>query len=120
SFGWWVDKHSRHHSHPNTEGADPDIAIGALAFTPGQAASSRGLIKILFRYQAYLFFPLLFGEALNLHVASIRSVATGSAPHRRIEAAALILHIAAYLAAVFLVLPPVKAVAFIAVNQGLF
>src|SRR6266566_2372713 len=26
SYGWWVAKHNRHHAHPNTEGADPDIA----------------------------------------------------------------------------------------------
>ncbi len=120
SFGWWVSKHNRHHSNPNTEGADPDIAIGALAFTSGQAASSRGLVKILFRYQAYLFFPLLLGEAISLHAASIRSVATSSAPHRRVEAAMLVIHVAAYVAAVFLVLSPVKAVTFILVNQGLF
>src|SRR6266516_727806 len=29
SYGWWVGKHNRHHAHPNTEGADPDIAGGA-------------------------------------------------------------------------------------------
>ena len=39
SYGWWVSKHNRHHAHPNTEGNDPDIAINALAFTAGQAAT---------------------------------------------------------------------------------
>ena len=24
SYGWWVDKHSRHHANPNKERADPD------------------------------------------------------------------------------------------------
>ena len=44
SYGWWVDKHNRHHAHPNTEDADPDIAIGALAFTaaPGARRPGRG------------------------------------------------------------------------------
>ncbi|HEV2242003.1 MAG TPA: fatty acid desaturase, partial [Streptosporangiaceae bacterium] len=37
SYGWWVDKHNRHHAHPNTQDADPDIAVGALAFTSAQA-----------------------------------------------------------------------------------
>src|SRR3954453_4029424 len=32
AFGWWVDKHRRHHAHPNTEGLDPDIRGGAVAF----------------------------------------------------------------------------------------
>ena len=67
SYGWWVSKHNRHHAHPNTEGADPDIAIGALAFTASDAAGSGGLARVLYRCQAYLFFPLLFLEALSLH-----------------------------------------------------
>jgi fatty acid desaturase len=50
SYGWWVSKHNRHHSHPNTEGADPDIAIGALAFTKPQAVSSRRLARLLLRF----------------------------------------------------------------------
>jgi fatty acid desaturase len=120
SFGWWVSKHNRHHAHPNTEGADPDIAVGALVFTPSQAANSRGLASILFRCQAYLFFPLLLGEAANLHVASIRSLAGRSTRNRLVEAALLATHMIGYLAIVFLVLPPLKAVVFIVVNQGLF
>jgi fatty acid desaturase len=120
SYGWWVDKHNRHHAHPNTEGADPDISVGALAFTSGQAASSQGLARILFRFQAYLFFPLLLAEAANLHVASIRALATRPARFRPAEVGLLAAHFACYFAAVFLVLSPVKAVVFIVVNQGLF
>ena len=26
AYGWWVDKHHRHHAHPNQEGFDPDIS----------------------------------------------------------------------------------------------
>ena len=40
--------------------------------------------------------------------------------NRAWEATLLGVHAAAYLTAVFLILPPVKAVAFIAVQQGLF
>src|SRR5690349_18582850 len=53
SYGWWVDKHNRHHAHPNTQDADPDIAVGALAFSAGQARGSGGVARLLFRYQAY-------------------------------------------------------------------
>jgi fatty acid desaturase len=120
SFGWWVSKHNRHHAHPNTEGADPDIMMSALAFTDGQARGSRGLYRILFRCQAYLFFPLLLAEAASLHVASIRALA-GRAGRRRIaEIVLLTAHLAGYLAVVFFVLPPVKAIVFILVQQGLF
>jgi fatty acid desaturase len=120
SYGWWVDKHNRHHAHPNTEGADPDIAMRVLAFTESQARASRGLSRVLFRYQACLFFPLLLGEAFSIHAASIRSLFGRGSGARRVEAALLGLHFAGYLTAVFLVLSPVKAVVFILVQQGLF
>jgi fatty acid desaturase len=120
SYGWWVDKHNRHHAHPNTEGADPDIAVGALAFTAGQARSSRGLARLVIRYQAYLFFPLLLLEAVNLHVASVRALTRRSARRRSWERALITVHCAGYLTAVFLVLSPVRAVVFIIVQQGLF
>jgi fatty acid desaturase len=120
SYGWWVSKHNRHHAHPNTEGADPDIAIGALAFTASDAAGSGRVARVLYRCQAYLFFPLLLLEALSLHAAGIRALAKGSARNRLAEAVLLSTHLVGYLVIVFLVLPPVKAVAFIAVQQGLF
>jgi fatty acid desaturase len=120
SYGWWTGKHNRHHAHPNTEGADPDISMKVLAFTASQARTSRGLPRLAFRYQAYLFFPLLLGEAVSLHAASIRALASRDSKGRPAEAALLAIHLAGYLTAVFLVLPPVKAVVFILVQQGLF
>jgi fatty acid desaturase len=119
SYGWWVDKHNRHHAHPNTEGADPDISMRVLAMTSTQANTSQRFYRMLFRYQAYLFFPLLFGEAASLHVSSIRALASRAA-HRPAEAAMLAAHVAGYLTVVFVVLSPVKAVTFILVQQGLF
>jgi fatty acid desaturase len=120
SYGWWVDKHNRHHVHPNTEGADPDIAMRVLAFTPAQARESRGLSRLVFRNQAYLFFPMLLGEAFSVHAASIRALASRDSRARPAEAVLLATHLAGYLAVVFLVLPPVKAVVFILAQQGLF
>jgi fatty acid desaturase len=120
SYGWWVDKHNRHHAHPNTEGADPDIKPSAVAFTRLQAQAARGVARLAFRYQAYLFFPLLLLEAISLHVASIRALTGRTSRHRRTEAALLGAHFVGYLSLVFLVLSPVKAVVFILVQQGLF
>jgi fatty acid desaturase len=120
SYGWWVGKHNRHHAHPNTEDADPDIAVGALAFSQAQARASRGLARLLFRYQAYLFFPLLLLEAVNLHVASVRALTSRASRGRFWERALITVHAVGYLTAVFLVLSPVKAVVFIIVQQGLF
>src|SRR3954451_7428461 len=120
SYGWWVEKHIRHHAHPNQEGKDPDIAIGALAFSVEQARAKRGLVRFMARHQRYVFFPLLTLEAVNLHLASIRAVVVRGVRHRWWEGVLLLAHVAGYLTVVFLVLSPVKAVVFILVQQGLF
>jgi fatty acid desaturase len=120
SYGWWVDKHNRHHAHPNQEGADPDIAISALAFTSARARASRGAARLVFRYQAYLFFPMLLLEAVSLHVASVRALASRAARRRSWERVLIAIHAVGYLTVVFLVLSPVKAVVFMIVQQGLF
>ncbi len=120
SFGWWVAKHNRHHANPNTEGADPDIMMRALAMTAGQARLSRGVSRVVYRCQAFLFFPMLLGEAFSVHVASIRTLSSRARQHRPAEAALLAVHIAAYLAVVFVFMSPVKAVVFILIQQGLF
>jgi hypothetical protein len=71
-----------------------------LAFTDGQARAARGPYRLLFRYQAYLFFPLLLGEAFSVHVASIRALASRDPRVRPAEAALLAIHLAGYLAVV--------------------
>ena len=124
SYGWWVSKHNRHHAHPNTEGEDPDIMIGVLAFSGGRARAAAGLRRMIFRYQAYLLIPMLLLEGVSLHGSSIRALtrrrSTRAVRSRAAEASLLALHFAAYLSAVFLLLSPVKAVVFILVQQGLF
>src|SRR6185437_8530153 len=37
SYGWWTDKHRRHHAHPNQLGRDPDIGGRAIALTRDQS-----------------------------------------------------------------------------------
>jgi fatty acid desaturase len=121
SFGWWVDKHNRHHAHPNTEDKDPDIHIAAVAFTAGQAAAKRGRVtRFIARHQRYLFVPLLLLEAVQLHVSSVQAVTGRGLRNRRSEALMLGLHAAGFLAAVLLVLSPVKAIVFVVVQQALF
>ena len=125
SFGWWVDKHNRHHSHPNHEEHDPDIGDGVLAFTTDQiAARHAGLGRFIARNQAVLFFPLLTLEGLNLHVASARFLTCApvrrAGKYRALEVVLFAVHIVGYLAAMLLVLDPVKAVAFFAIHQAVF
>ena len=120
SFGWWVPKHNAHHTNPNHEDLDPDISIAALAFTDGQASSRHGLVRLVARYQAFLFFPLLLLEAAHLHLASAKAVLQGSGRANTVEGLLLVAHVAGYLTALVLVLSPAQAVAFVLVHQGLF
>jgi fatty acid desaturase len=120
SFDWWVAKHNRHHTNPNHEDLDPDISITALAFTPGQASAKHGLVRMLARHQAWLFFPLLLLEAAHLHLASAKAVLRGAGRANAVEGLLLVAHVAAYLAAVLVVLSPLQALAFGVVHQGLF
>jgi fatty acid desaturase len=120
SYGWWVDKHNRHHAHPNQEDKDPDVDLGALAFTVAQAGSRGRVAAFMYRYQAYLFFPLLLLEAISLHVDSFRALIRRAARPRVWESVLFYAHVVGYLGVVFLVLSPVHAIVFIAVQQGLF
>ncbi|MFD3720311.1 fatty acid desaturase family protein [Streptomyces sp. NPDC058674] len=119
-YGWWQDKHTRHHANPNHEELDPDLDPDIFVWTQGQARAARGLPRLLGRSQAFLFFPLLTLEGFNLHVSGMRSLFGGTLKNRGWEAALLVAHTGAYLGALFLVLPPGKAVAFLFVHQCLF
>ena len=122
SYGWWLDKHNRHHAHPNHEGQDPDIGEGVLAFTTGHIATRTGaLSRMVARHQAWLFFPMLTLEGIQLHVASLRSLLDSKQRrYKRTELVLFTVHVAAYLAAVSTVLSPVKALVFVAIHQGVF
>jgi len=124
SYGWWADKHNRHHAKPNHEGLDPDIGEGVLAFTQAQAANRNGRIsRFVTRHQAALFFPLLTLEGLNLHVASLRFLldpATRRTRYRWLETVLFGVHVAAYVTALAWLLTPAQAIAFFAVHQAVF
>src|SRR4029453_8982688 len=99
SFEWWVAKHNRHHTNPNHEDLDPDISITALPFTADQASAKHGLVRLVGRHQAWLFFPLLLLEAAHLHLASIKAVLLGRGRANIVEGLLLVAHVAGYLAA---------------------
>lgn len=133
SYGWWIDKHNRHHANPNHTEHDPDVGAGVLVWTEEQAAQTRGAGRWLARRQAYLFFPLLLLEGPALRVASIRAVwgrepGTSARPgryrtpmrHRRVEGLLLLVNALGYLGLLYTLLPPAKMVLFIAVHQGLW
>jgi fatty acid desaturase len=122
SFGWWVPKHNAHHAHPNVVGQDPDIGAGAaaLSFTADIARSRHGAGRLLARYQAWLFFPLLALEGAGLHISGVDAILRRRDRPAAIEGLLLAIHAAFYLSVVVLVLSPLRALAFVAVHQGLF
>jgi fatty acid desaturase len=59
SYGWWMNKHTRHHANPNTVGRDNDIAPGPIAFVPADARRRTGWKRWLTARQGYYFIPIL-------------------------------------------------------------
>jgi fatty acid desaturase len=116
SYGYWMDKHTKHHANPNHDDLDPDVGPGALVWSR-EAARGRGL---LIKYQAYFFFPLLTLLGLSLKRDSIRALRDGTVKRRGVEGTLLGLHLVLYAAALLLVLSPVQALAFFVVHQALF
>ena len=120
SFGWWLTKHNRHHAHTNRPDKDPDLVPGALVYTPDQAVGRGRVGRRFARVQMVLLLPLLFLEALNLHVASAISLARRRDRAVALEVGLLAVHSLVFFVAPFLFLSPLIAVAFIVLTQALF
>ncbi|WP_433368118.1 fatty acid desaturase family protein [Actinoplanes sp. CA-142083] len=116
SYGYWMDKHTKHHANPNHDDLDPDVGPGVLVWNR-EDARGKGFLT---RYQAYLFFPLLTLLGLSLRKDSIRALLDGTVKHRRMESILLATHIVAYVSALLLVLSPLQALAFFVVHQAVF
>jgi fatty acid desaturase len=120
SYGWWMDKHTRHHNNPNHDDLDPDVAPEVLIWATESAIGRRGLKGFITRHQAGLFFPLLTLLGIDLKVSSVKALRSGTVKRSGLEAALLVLHAVGYLTALFLVLSPLQAIAFLLVHQALF
>ena len=121
SFGWWVPKHNAHHAHPNEMGRDPDIGDGVALASSDAPGNGRGpLASWLARWQAPLFFPLMLLRSGGMHVLGIKRLLRRRDHASAVEASLIMLHAALYLAVVLWVLSPLKALAFVAMQQAVF
>ncbi|WP_179489089.1 fatty acid desaturase family protein [Microbacterium immunditiarum] len=121
SYSWWDSKHSRHHANPNRVGKDPDIEIDTISFLEEDAASARGLRRLITRKQGWLFFPLLTLEGLNLHFLSFKHLLTDrDAKARWAELSMILARFAILLVPVFMFLPLGMAFAFLGVQLAVF
>jgi fatty acid desaturase len=121
SFGWWVPKHNAHHAHPNEIGRDPDAGEATPLVSPGAHGNRPGPLTLwLARWQAPLFFPLMLLRSSGMHVLGIKRLLQRRDQASAAEASLLLLHAAVYLTVVLWVLSPLKALAFIALQQAVF
>lgn len=84
SFGYWNQKHSRHHAHPNTIDRDGDIYFPTLWFSPMLARGINTLQRKILPYQKNYFLPLLIFP----HVVQIKNSISYLARQKTITAAA--------------------------------
>lgn len=114
SYNWWMTKHSRHHANPNNVAKDPDINIRVLSFTNSQAAAKKGLLKVVSRYQGWLFFPILTLTVFDLIISS-SAVLFGKQPvkQRALEITLFVTHYAVLIGLPFVFLNPGIATVFV-------
>ena len=105
SYGWWMDKHNRHHAHPNDLERDPDVRAGALVF---DAAPGRRPARLRPVADLEPGLPVL-PDAAPGRPAPAPGQRAGAAQRRVrarwLEGSLLLLHVSAYVAIVALVLP---------------
>jgi hypothetical protein len=103
-------------------GVATGLALRAVAMTPAMATRHRNrVLRWLVAHQGWYFFPLLLLEGLSLHTDGLKRVLSrGKVEHRWVEIAFLTVRLGGLAALVLAVLPPGKAVAFLAVQLAVF
>ena len=90
SYGWWMNKHTRHHANPNKVGKDGDIAPGAIVFTKADALERTRVPEWLTARQHWFFLPILMLAGIDLHIHAGRAALGGEQiKHRVVEGAML-------------------------------
>lgn len=101
SSEWWMERHNKHHSHPNQHEVDPDVFIPVIAFTPEDLQGKGKFLLHLMRYQAYFFFPLLSLALLSMQINSIGHLFQKKLTYPVAERLLLFLHFVLYFGLLF-------------------
>ena len=121
SAAWWIRKHTKHHANPNTINRDPDIATTVIAFYPEPDRPRSRLVAFLIARQGWWFFPILTVEGLNLHAQSMVTLfGNGPVKRRKTELGMVFSRWVVYLTALFVMLSPGIAAAFLGVQLMVF
>ena len=122
SYGWWNDKHNRHHANPNHDDLDPDVGPGVLVWSSRPGERRRGADTVHHPSPGGLFFPLLTcSRHQPASWSSIKALPrrTAEAP-RPGERPAGRCTSSPTSTALLIVLSPLQALAFFVVHQALF
>jgi fatty acid desaturase len=121
SYGWWMNKHSRHHANPNRMGKDGDIKAGAIVFTTEDAVRRTGWRAAVTARQHWFFLPILTLAGIDLHINAVKA-ALGGEPitARGVEATLLAVRLIGFPLLVMLAAGPLMGLAFMGVQLALF
>ncbi|MGW2564270.1 fatty acid desaturase family protein [Streptomyces sp. NPDC001514] len=118
SYGWWVNKHNRHHSNPNHLDMDPDIGRRTVIFDLKQYATRSGRKRLIVRYQSVLFFVLLVLESVQMNKIAVKEISRGQVKQPLLEGTLITVRAAIYLGLTFWLLSPMLAASFIVVQYA--
>ena len=118
-FSWWTSTHNAHHANPNHEHDDPDVNRPGLAHTRKQALEKRGLERLMTKYQAFLFIPLMFFITAYVRSECIKKILRRESRYPFWELGLYVVHYVGYLAFFFTALPWWQALTFLVIHQGL-
>ncbi len=118
SYGWWVDKHNRHHANPNHVEMDPDIGPGVISYSEEQALASKGIRRFVAKRQAALFFPLLLGLGWAMHWKGFTFLWRERSRYRRLEVTLLAVHVVLFLGFFVVLLGPWWGLAIVVIQQS--
>lgn len=113
SYGFWMNKHNRHHNKPNQIDYDPDINITVLSFTTESLEAKKGLEKKLSKNQGWLFPILLTMTGFHLLLDSFLALARKDKDkrlnHKVFEFSLMLVRQSLPIIIVFLLFPPITA-----------
>lgn len=121
-YGWWMQKHTRHHGNPNTIGKDMDLDQNLIVFTEADALTrTTGIAGFVMRRQGWLFLPAMTLTGLDLHVKTIRMLMKkDGVKHRLVESILLAVRLISLPVLLIVCAGPVIGIAALVLNVLLF
>lgn len=123
SHSWWLDKHNKHHSHPNQVDSDPDIDIPFFSFTEEAAQSKQKFARFITKYQAYMYIILSIVISFRFRFIGFQYFFQRKSKYFLIEGFLLIMSLLLYFGLLLSRMSIWQAVLFFAIQQmflGLF